>query len=152
MKVARPPDQEMRDKEGPVCSVQRQTEPVASFVPQKPFHHKAHSPILLLLPFPPHPPNSRPTSERTRLTSDLHYSSSMSFRIKHQVFSFFLLPFSYIFFLFPLRHMPVQPCIWRGSFAPISTCECTGDLCFRHRRWEGLTLYVYTVRSFDNMN
>lgn len=60
MKVARPPDQEMRDKEGPVCSVQCQTEPVASFVPQKPFHHKAHSPILLLLPFPPPPPQLSP--------------------------------------------------------------------------------------------
>lgn len=34
MKVARPPDQGVKDKGGPVCSTQRQTEPVASFVPQ----------------------------------------------------------------------------------------------------------------------
>lgn len=110
----------MRDKEGPVCSVQHQTEPVASFVPQKPFHHKAHSSILLLLLFPHPLPNSLPTSKRTRLTSDLHSSSSMSFRIKHQVFSFLLLPSSYILFPFPLSHIPVQCCTWRGSFAPPS--------------------------------
>lgn len=52
MKVAGPPDQETRDKEGPVSSAQPQTEPIGSFVPQKPFHHKAHSPVLLLLLFP----------------------------------------------------------------------------------------------------
>lgn len=120
MKVARPPDQEMRDKEGPVCSVQHQTEPVASFVPQKPFHHKANSSILLLLLFPQPLPNSLPTSKRTRLTSDLHSSSSMSFRIKHWVFSFLLLPSSYILFLFPLSHIPVQRRTRRGSFAPPS--------------------------------
>lgn len=107
----------MRDKEGPVCSVQHQTEPVASFVPPKPFHHKAHSSILLFLLFPHPLPHSLPTSKRTRLTSDLHSSSSMSFRIKHQVFSFLLLPSSYILFLFPLSHIPVHR-TWRGSFAP----------------------------------
>lgn len=59
MKIASPRDQETRDKEGPVCSEQHQTEPVASFVPPKPFHHKAHSLILLLLLFA-HPPTLFP--------------------------------------------------------------------------------------------
>lgn len=49
MKLTRPPDQRVRNKGGPVCSAQRQTEPVASFVPPKPSHHKAHSPVLLSL-------------------------------------------------------------------------------------------------------
>lgn len=34
MKLTRPPDQGVRNKGGPVCSTQRQTEPVGSFVPQ----------------------------------------------------------------------------------------------------------------------
>lgn len=127
MKIAGPRDQETRDKEGPVCSEQHQTEPVASFVPQKPFHHKAHSLILLLLLFA-HPPNSLPTSKRTRLTSDLHYSSSMSFKIKHH--SFLLQLFSFILFLFPLSHMPVQR--RRGRDLPITTTrQHTGGLGFR---------------------
>lgn len=56
MKVARPLDQETRDKEGLVCSAQRQTDPAASFVPQKLLHHKAHSPShLASTPFSTHP-------------------------------------------------------------------------------------------------
>lgn len=140
MKVAKPSDQETRDKEGPVCSVQHQTEPVAPFVPPKKlFHHKAHSLILLLLLFP-HPPNSFPTSKRNRLTSDLHDSSSMSFKIKHQVFSFPLQLFSFILFLFPPSHMPVQR--QRGrDLSIITTREHTGGLGNRHRRWGDVCVY-----------
>lgn len=129
MKVARPCDQERRDKEGPVCSTQHQTEPVASFVPQKPFHHKAHSLILLLLLFPhTHTPNSFPTSKRTRLTSDLHYSRSMSFKIKHQVFSFLLQLFTFNFFLFsPQSHTSTTSKGWRSALH---------DNTWTHR-WEG---------------
>lgn len=140
----------MRDKEGPVCSVQHQTEPVASFVPPKTLPSQSTFFHLAFTPFSTPLPNSLPTSKRTRLTSDLHSSSSMSFRIKHQVFSFLLLPSSYILFLFPLSHIPYTMSYLKGQFCPpISTCECTGGLIFSHCRGETSDC-VYRVCSFQN--
>lgn len=56
MKVARPRDQGTRDKEGPVCSAQHQTEPVAPFVPKKTFPSQSTFSHLAFTPFYTHPP------------------------------------------------------------------------------------------------
>lgn len=69
MKVARPPDQGVRDKGGPVCSTQRQTELVASFVPQ---NFSITMSILLSCFQPPSttPSTPFPPLKRTSLTFD----------------------------------------------------------------------------------
>lgn len=67
VKVGRPPDQEERDKGGPVCSTQRQIERIAFFVPPKLFHHNVHSPALVLPPLLSAPHHCLPTSKKSQL-------------------------------------------------------------------------------------
>lgn len=123
-------------------SAQRNTKlsPLPLLSPQKNFSITKHILSSCFYSFFHSPPNSFPTSKRTRLTSDLHDSSSMSFKIKHQVFSFLLQLFSFILFLFPPSHMPVQ-CQRGRDLSIITTREHTGSLGNRHRRWGDVCVY-----------
>lgn len=135
----------MRDKEGPVCSVQRQTEPVASFVPQKPFHHKARSPILLLLPFPPPPPTLAPPQKEPAwpptytIQAQCHSESSTRsspFSCLHSHIYFFCFPsvtcqYNVVLEGAVLLHLNMWMHRW-------------------HRRWEGLTICVYSTFFWEH--